>query len=326
MSKQMVADLKPGDKVNTPLLVNEKSLRSFRKKPGSFMSLALADRSGTITGVMWDNAEEADGTFQQGEVVMVEGRVEVYRNSPQLIVERVRRCGDDEYDRTDFLAGGNQDSDALLAELHGFINMVQEPHLRALLDHFFADEQFIAAFKVAPGAKALHHSHIGGLLEHTVGVTKILLAVEQCHPQLDLDILITGALLHDIGKLRELSVDIGIDYTDTGRLVGHIVHGDRMVTAAIAQIDGFPQQLADLVCHILLSHHGQREYGAPIEPMTAEACALHYADNLDAHVQYFQQVIDQGAGSGNRWSEYQKLFDRYIYLGTGNELPPDAQV
>ena len=323
MSKQMVTDLRLGDSVSTPLLVSEKGLRPFRKKPGSFMSLALADRSGTIAGVMWDNVEEADATFHQGEVVMIEGRVDDYRGTPQLIVERVRRCADDEYDRSDFLAAGKHDPAELLAELRGFVDMVEEPHLRALLEHFFSDDDFVTAFSQAPGAKSLHHSHIGGLLEHTVGVTKILLAVRQCHPQLDRDILITGALLHDIGKLLELTVDIGIDYTDTGRLVGHIVHGDRMVTEAIAQIDGFPQQLADLVCHILLSHHGQKEYGAPIEPMTAEACALHYADNLDAHVQYFQQVIDQGAGSGNRWSEYQKLFDRYIYLGTGDELPPD---
>ena len=131
--------------------------------------------------------------------------------------------------------------------------------------------------------------------------------------------VVLGAAGAATGKLRELHVDVGIDYTDTGRLVGHIVHTDRMVTAAIAQADGFPEELADRLCHVLLSHHGQKEYGAPIVPMTPEACALHYADNLDAHVQYFQQVIDQGAGSGNHWSEYQRLFDRYIYIGPSGD-------
>lgn len=319
MSKQMIHDLKPGDSVCAPFVVNSKSLVPFRNKPGAYLSLLLGDRSGTIAARAWDDAEAIAEQIAVGDVVTVSGRVDEYRGTPQLIVEYARACTESDYDKADFLAVGKHDPAQLLERVGEFIALVKGAHLRALLEHFFSDPAFVEAFSNAPGAKALHHSHIGGLLEHTVGVVRILLTVAECHPELDRDLLIAGGLLHDIGKLRELHVDVGIDYTDTGRLVGHIVHTDRMVTRAIEQSDGFPEELADRLCHVLLSHHGQKEYGAPIVPMTPEACALHYADNLDAHVQYFQQVIDQGAGSGNHWSEYQRLFDRYIYIGNSSE-------
>jgi len=318
MSKQMAAELKTNDRVSAPFLVNQKSLIPFKKKAGSYMSLVLADSSGSIVGRAWDNAEQLDAQLKVGDVVMVQGRVDEYQGALQLIVERARVCADDEFEKKDFLPEGKRDAAELLADLRRFIDMVQNQHLRPLLEHFFSDASFVEEFAEAPGAKALHHSHIGGLLEHTVGVVKILLAVLECHPELDSDLLVAGALLHDIGKLKELAVETGIDYTDTGRLVGHIVHTDRMVNGAIADIPDFPEELADRLCHILLSHHGQKEYGAPIVPMTAEACALHYADNLDAHVQYFGQVVERGAASGDRWSEYQRLFDRYIYLGAAD--------
>jgi 3'-5' exoribonuclease len=156
---------------------------------------------------------------------------------------------------------------------------------------------------------------VGGLLEHTVAVVTILLTVHDLHPELDLDLLITAGLLHDLGKLQELALGAAIEYTDRGRLLGHIVLTDRAVRARIEQIPEFPQELDDQLNHILLSHHGQKEYGAPIVPMTPEACALHYADNLDAHVQYFQRAVEQGQASGNSWTEYQRLFDRYLYIG-----------
>ncbi len=146
----------------------------------------------------------------------------------------------------------------------------------------------------------------------------------ELHPQLDRDLLIAGGLLHDIGKLAEFDTGVTIEYTDIGRLVGHIVITDRWVRERIAQIPGFPPELDNRLNHVLLSHHGQKEYGAPIVPMTAEACALHYADNLDAHVQYFVHEISKGGASGNSWTEYQKLFDRYLYIGSPEAPRPDT--
>ncbi len=319
MSKQMIQDLRPGDSVCAPFVVSSKSLVPFRNKPGAYLSLVLGDRSGTIAARAWDDAESIASQFGVGDVITVGGRVDEYRGTPQLVIDYARVCEKKDYDRGDFLAVSKHDPAELLEMVGQFIAMVKSPHLHSLLESFFSDPDFVEAFSNAPGAKSLHHSHIGGLIEHTVGVVRILQTVADCHPELDRDLLIAGGLLHDIGKLRELHVDVGIDYTDTGRLVGHIVHTDRMVNAIIARADDFPPELADRLCHVLLSHHGQKEYGAPIVPMTAEACALHYADNLDAHVQYFRQVIEQGAGSGNHWSEYQRLFDRYIYIGQSGE-------
>ncbi len=315
MSKQMIAELSLGDAVSSTFLVNQKSLIDFRNKEGHWLSLVLADRTGTISGRAWDNATALDSLFKPGDVVAVDGRVEEYRGNLQLIINDLRPCAPGEFSKSDFMRSSKRDSAVLIEAVGSFIAMVTNPYLKALLESFFGAPQFIEDFSTAPGAKGLHHSHIGGLLEHTVGVVKILLTVRECHPELDLDMLITGGLLHDIGKLQELTVDVGIDYSDGGRLLGHIIYTDRMVNEAINTINGFPQELADRLCHVLISHHGQKEYGAPVVPMTVEACALHYADNLDAHVQYFQQVVEAGAASGNRWSEYQKLFDRYIYIG-----------
>lgn len=323
MPKLMISDLQPNQQVCTAFVAVAKSLSPFRNREGSYLNVTLADKSGRIQARAWDNAENMAESFQAGDVVAVEGRVEEYRGKLQLIIEDISPCPPGEYDRADFLPTTKRDIDKLMEALHGFIEQVQEPHLNRLLHLFFDDPQVIAFFREAPGAKALHHSHVGGLLEHTVAVVTILCTLHDLHPELNRDLLIVGGLLHDIGKMQELECETSIEYTDTGRLVGHIVLTDRMVRDKIAQIADFPRTLDDALNHILLSHHGQKEYGAPIVPMTAEACALHYADNLDAHVQYFAQVIEEGQGSGNRWSEYQKLFERFLYIGDSAETLQD---
>ena len=316
MAKQMVAQLQPNQSVSSWFAVTAKSLVPFKNKAGSYMNVVLSDRSGSIPGRAWDEAERLGEICQPGAVVRVEGRVDEYQGKLQLIIQDAATCAEGEFDRFELLESTKKDVAQLLGQLLQFVADVQEPHLRTLLEAFFGDERLLSRFSEAPGAKALHHSHLGGLLDHTVSVATLLATLQTLHPELDRDLLIAGALLHDIGKLGELAVDTTINYTDTGRLVGHIVLTDRWVREQINQIDGFPAELDNKLNHILLSHHGQKEYGAPIVPMTAEACALHYADNLDAHVQYFIQAIEQGGASGNSWTEYQKLFDRYLYIGS----------
>jgi 3'-5' exoribonuclease len=315
MAKQYVTDLRPGSRVESRFAVRQKRLVPFRNKPGKYLDLVLADRSGEIIARMWDQAEEADALFKVGDVIEVAGRVDQFQGRPQIIVERLRLCASEEYDRGEFVAQSKRDTQALRQELWGWIQQVTNPHLRLLLQAVFGKPEFWKRFAEAPASKQLHHAHLGGLLEHTVGVLRILDAACQVHPELDRELLIAGALLHDIGKVEELAV-VGatIEYTDEGRLVGHIVLTDRMVTSALQEVGDFPEELAARLTHLLLSHHGHKEYGAPVLPMTPEACALHYADNLDAHVQYFKEVVEAGT-PGNRWSEYQRLFDRYIYLG-----------
>jgi len=319
MPKQFVADLVPNSRVDSTFVVRSRSFSAFRTKPGQYLNLTLADRTGEIVGRVWDNAEVLAEVLTPGQIVRVSGRVEEFQGKPQLIVAQAEACRDIDPNPADYLAASRRDPMDMMDELQGAIGEVQNPYLNALLRAFFDDPQFRSRFARSAGAKSLHHSFVSGLLEHTLGVVRILKAVNEGHPQLNRDLLITGALLHDIGKTEELSTDTSIEYTDTGRLLGHTVLTDRMVQERMRLVEDFPRPLADLLMHMLLSHHGQKEYGAPIVPMTAEACALHYADNLDAHVQYFSRVIEEGASSGNRWSDYQRLFDRYIFLGGVDE-------
>jgi 3'-5' exoribonuclease len=319
MEKQFVADLVPNTRVESSFVVRSSALASFRNKPGQYLNVALADRTGEILARVWDNAEDLAGTLKPGNIVRIRGRVDEYQGKPQLIIEQAEVCEPRQVDPTDYIPASRRDPMEMMEEVDAAVEQVANPHLKKLLSAFFGDPEFRTRFAQAAGAKALHHSFVSGLLEHTVSVLRILTALHDNHPQLDRDLLVTGALLHDIGKIQELETSTAIEYTDSGRLLGHTVLTDRMVCERIRDIDGFPRQLSDLLMHMLLSHHGQKEYGAPIVPMTAEACALHYADNLDAHVQYFSHVVEQGAGSGNRWSDYQRLFDRYIYIGDAGE-------
>ncbi|MGQ9733110.1 MAG: 3'-5' exoribonuclease YhaM family protein [Candidatus Zipacnadales bacterium] len=324
MNKQLVADLVANTRIDSPFAVRACSLASFRNKPGHYLNLILADRSGQIAGRAWDNAEALAEVCQPGTVVKVQGRVETYQGKLQIIVESAEVCPRSQVDPSDFLPASTRNPEGMLEEIDAAIAEVTNPHLQALLQTFFGDADFRRRFAYSAGAKSLHHSFISGLLEHTVSVLRILRCLQASHPQLDQDLLIAGALLHDIGKIEELVTDTIIEYTDTGRLLGHTVLTDRMIRARLADLPDFPRPLEDRLMHMLLSHHGRPEYGAPIVPMTAEACALHYADNLDAHVQYFSQVVQEGRESGNRWSDYQRLFDRYIFIGEGESSDDES--
>jgi len=321
MGKQLVADLVVNARVDAPFAVRSRSMAPFRNKPGQYLNLALADRTGEIAARAWDNAEQLAAVCAPGRVVRIAGRVEEYQGKLQIIVQAAEECPPSEIDPSEYLPTSRRDPIEMMDEVDTAIREVRNPHLKALLEAFFCDTAFRRQFAHAAGAKALHHSFVSGLLEHTVSVMKILWTLHESHPQLDRDLLTAGALLHDVGKIEELRTDTTIEYTDTGRLLGHTVLTDRAVRDRLATLPDFPRPLADLLMHMLLSHHGQKEYGAPTVPMTAEACALHYADNLDAHVQYFSQVVAEGSGSGNRWSDYQRLFDRYIYLGDAGNSP-----
>jgi len=314
MAKTFVTDLVARQTVDSTFAVRRKSLSPFRNKPGEYLTVLLADRTGEVSGRVWDNAPQVAAAFEVGDVVRVRGRVDEYQGQLQLILQQVEKHTA-EVDPADYVRRSSRDPEALLQRLEAAIAEVEDPHLRGLLESFFGDPAFAARFADAAGAKALHHCFVGGLLEHTVGVLEVLLTVHQQHPELDRDLLIAGTLLHDIGKIEELAVGTSIDYTDTGRLIGHTVLTDRQVRRRIAELPEFPPATADLLMHMILSHHGKREFGAPIEPMTPEACALHYADNLDAHVQYFLQVVAEGEGGASRWSDYLRLFDRHLYLG-----------
>ncbi len=317
MSKPLVTDLNVGDSVAVPFVIREMNLAPFRDpKKGKYLNLILGDRSGQIAARMWDNAEPVAAKLQVGQVVTVTGRVEEYQGQAQLIVQRLQICPPERYDAADFVPCSKRSREEMVEQLQANIAEVDNEYLRAVLEGVFGDEELLDRFATAPGAKTLHHAYRGGLLEHTLSVVELVKKAQELHPQLDRDLLITAGLLHDLGKIRELGGELAYEYTDVGGFVGHVVLTDRMVTAKLAQIPDFPPHLADLLSHALLSHHGQREWGAPVVPATPEACALHYADNLDARVAGFQSIIDQYQDQPDRWSRYHPYFERRIFVGS----------
>ena len=316
MKEQFVGDLKEGDKVLSFFLVKHKQLEYFRDRTkGQFLTLALSDKTGQVLARVWEKALELAETFEEGNVVKVLGEVEEYLGRLQVIVARVRPAREGEYELEDFLAHTERDIEEMLVTVRETIASVGNPYLRALLDKFFADEEFVAAFSQAPSARRIHHAYLGGLLEHVVEVIALCRTVLTLYPQINRDLLMTGALLHDVGKTKELTYERDIEYSDEGRLLGHVVLSDRMITERIAEIPDLPPELALRLRHVVVSHHGRYEWGSPRRPKTLEACALHYIDNLDAQVNRFARIIAARRDKTKHWTEYDTLLKRYLYAG-----------
>lgn len=311
MAKQFISELKTNNLVNTHFLVKKKLLRDFTNKQGKYLSLELADKTGSIDGKLWDSAEKIFTTFEEKDVVFVQGKVESYNNTKQIIINTIKKY--DDYSLEDYLLKGKKDTEELFAYLQQVVKSIQNPYLQKLLICFFDDTQFVKQFKESPSASSIHHAYLGGLIEHSVETLKICDSVCSLYPQIDRDILFTGAILHDIGKIKELECGLTFDYTDEGRLLGHLIMGEQMVSEKIATIDNFPSQIRLKVLHMILSHHGEYEWGSPKRPKTIEAFALHYADLLGTRVNQFAQLIEKD--SDKDWTEYSKSLNRAVYKG-----------
>ena len=283
--------------------VSTKQVRS--KKDGSrYFSLTLADRTGQVDAVMWETSDA--GEFNAGDVVKLRGQVSRYKEKLQLNVERIRAATRDEYDLADLVPHTERSIDELWTELNASVNSFTDPHLQALLRSFLDDPEIAAAFREAPAAKGMHHAWIGGLLEHVVSLLGICELAAK-HYAVHRDLLLTGAILHDIGKLTELRWGTSFDYTIEGQLLGHITIGIGMIEKKIAALPDFPPALRVLVEHIVLSHHGKYEFGSPKLPMIPEAVLLHYLDDMDAKMQTMQNefgrniAAGRGAGEVTEW-------------------------
>lgn len=318
-SGQRICDLEEGQQVSSTFLVREKELRSFRSKPGQFLSLVLEDSTGRITARMWEGAEEAAAAFDAGQPVKVEGQVEVYQGTAQIIVKKITPAEPQEVEPGVFpvLPESKRPIEEMVQELRQVIASIENAHLRRLLDAFVQDEAFMARYSCWPGAKEIHHAYVGGLLEHTLEICRLCETLCEIYPQLDRSLLLTGALLHDIGKTEELQLEPAVDYTDRGRLLGHIVIGLEIVADRVDSIGQFPDELKTQVLHMLASHHGDVDPLSPRHPMTAEACALHYIENLDAQVNRFVGLIEEARAAGKPWTEYQRSLRRPLFSGQG---------
>jgi 3'-5' exoribonuclease len=302
MKEIMVADLasRENREITAFFAAVSKQVRTGRDG-GRYFALTLADRTGQIDGRMWEIDDAGD--FDPGDVVKVRGEVCRFNERLQIKVEKIRRAMTDEYELVDFVPQSQRDIGEMWAELQGWVASVRDPDLKALLEAFLNDEEIARTLREAPAAKGLHHAWIGGLLEHILSLMEMCELAARHYPEVNRDLLLTGVVLHDIGKLRELRWGTSFDYTMEGQLLGHITIGIGMIEQKIAGIPNFPAAKRLLVEHLVLSHHGEYEYGSPKLPMTAEAVLLHYMDNLDAKMQTVRSELARAEAAGRGGDE-----------------------
>lgn len=305
-------DIKQGDKVASTFLVAEKNM-AFSLKGSPYLNVRLKDKTGELDGKVWDNAAELDQQFKKGDIIYIEGKAANYKNSIQISIIKIKKIAWENIDPSDYLPAAKGDIVNMFNEILTYAEKIQTKPLKDLLHAFLHDQKIAELFQRAPAAKRFHHTYIGGLLEHTLSVVRLLEKACDHYPILNKDMVITGGILHDIGKIHELSYDQIVDYSDQGRLIGHIVMGVEMIDEKIAAIDDFPQQLALELRHIILSHHGEFEFGSPKRPKTLEALVIHYIDDLDAKFNAFQIFINDSTNDDSDWTNYNRFFDRYIY-------------
>lgn len=281
------------------------------KKSGEpYLALTLGDRSGHLEAKMWDNVEDAMDGFEQDDFVKIKGLINKYKNRFQVTIHKLRRLAESEIDFADYLPKTTKDVGELWQTLAGFIATFQDPHLKALVEAFMADPEISEAYRNAPAAKTLHHAFIGGLLEHVVSLFRSCDLMCQNYPQVNRDLLLTGAFLHDIGKIHELTYNRSFSYTTKGQLLGHMIIELEMLHAKIALVPGFPDQFKTLLEHLIISHHGQYEFGSPKLPMFPEALMLHYLDDLDSKMEAMRAHFEREIGSDGPWSSYNPSLGR----------------
>ena len=311
MAKIFIGEVKKGQAVESTFLVREKVLTKT-KSGNPYLALRLADRTGEIDGRVWEGATDFISLFEADDFIKVRAEVDEFQGTLQLRILKLRKCQEGEIQLDDFLPKSSRNVEEMMAELRKITSQVHHPSLRGLLEAFFADEDFVRKFKLAPAAKAVHHVYLGGLLEHTLSIVQLILLIGPRYKGINQDLLVTGGILHDVGKISELSFERSFDYTDSGRLLGHITLTVEMIDDKIRRIPGFPEDLSTLLKHIVLSHHGEYAFGSPKLPQTLEALLLHHIDDMDAKLQSFLAWIEKEKDSPSRWTAYHKLFDRYI--------------
>ncbi|MFQ5656527.1 MAG: 3'-5' exoribonuclease YhaM family protein [Candidatus Methylomirabilales bacterium] len=314
--RMAIRDLKRNEIVTSYFLVRNPQLR-LRKSGESFLTLTLADQTGEISAVLWDDLDGVAERIREGDLVKVHGAVGSYQGELQLTIQRLRLAREGEAALEDFLPATEADVPSMLAFLEETMRSLTDEHLRRLLSTIFEDEAFRGAFAAAPAAKGIHHAYLGGLLEHTVSVVKLCEAIAAHYGlAVNRDLLLASAVLHDVGKIFELTWERGFDYSDEGRLLGHITQGVLFVEEKIGEFSDFPPGLRMELLHNILSHHGEYEWGSPRRPKTLEALILHAVENLDGKVNLFRKLATQHADPGRwGWTIFDRSVERPLYFG-----------
>lgn len=316
MKKLFASQIQERDWVEATFLVRDKIV-GMAKNGKPYLTLKLMDRSGELEGRIWDRVDEFSAQFERDDFIRVAGKASLYMGKMQLVIQDLARLPEEAVDLADFLPVAARPVAEMVADLKARVESFEDPSLRALMQAFLADEEFLAAYSRAPAAKAMHHVYLGGLIEHSLAVATLADDICTRYPGLNRDLLVAGALLHDVGKVNELRYARSFEYTDVGKLLGHIVIGVEMVEEKVRDIPGFPKELAVLLKHLLLSHHGQYEYGSPKRPKTLEAVILNFIDDLDSKINGVRTHLDKEAASESSWTQYHRLYDRYFFKGFG---------
>lgn len=311
-------ELKAGTELDELFVVRSKELRQ-RRGGGPYLALSLGDRTGEVAGLVWENVDRLGKLCEVGQVLRFRGQVQRYNQRLQVVVRGAEPVPADEVDPSLFVRSSEIDPDILWQRLIGFVEELSDPHLRQLLFRVFSDPELTQRLKVAPAARGMHHAFRSGLLEHTVSMASCARLLAR-HYRLHEDMVVAGALLHDLGKIWELEIDSSIEYTDDGRLLGHLAMEAMYVERAIAELSTFPAEHRRHLLHILLSHHGEYEFGSPRRPKTPEALLVHMADNLDSKMAGMLEAIGSGGDDEDAWSEFSRILDRHIY----RRRPPGA--
>ena len=311
MKSHYVSDLQDGQAVTSLFMVGAKEIRTSQRSGKSWLELALRDRTGSIPAKMWDNFEALAKTFEADDVVQIRGRVKLYNGQKEMTLEQIVPAAMRDYDLSDFLAHTKCDVEKLYADLGAAVAGVKDPWIKKLLESVVNDPAIVPKLKRAPAAMGMHHAFVGGLLEHTVSLIGLGRSVAAHYPELDADVLLAGIVLHDIGKIDELSYERATNYTTAGRLLGHITIGTLLVREKIKAIPGFPEPLAILIEHLILSHHGTYEFGSPSLPQTREAIALHFLDDMDSKMAAMRTTLE-GSSGNEVWTERNPALHRAL--------------
>jgi len=315
LKRKFAEQIRERDQLDDAFLVRDK-ITAMAKNGKPYLTLKLMDRTGEIEGRVWDRVDELGGRFERDDFIRVQGKASVYLGKMQLVVQDLERLEDAQVDLADFLPVAGRSREIMLDEVRQLVATMTDPPLRALMESFLGDEEFVAGYAAAPAAKAIHHVYLGGLLEHSLAVARLADDICRRYPGVHRDLLLTGALLHDMGKISELCYERTFGYTDAGKLLGHIVIGVEMLERQLARLPEFPSTLATLLKHLLLSHHGQYEFGSPKRPKTLEAVILNYVDDLDSKINGVQTHISREPDNTSAWTGYHRIYDRYFYKET----------
>ena len=305
-----IEDLRENEHVVEHYLCKQK--QNLKTRAGkTYLSLRLMDKTGTMDAKVWEMSNDI-GAFEEGDMIKIDGHIATFQNELQLKINKLRRSREGEYITGNYIPSTDKDIDTLYGQVLEIIKSITHPHVRELLEIIMVnDNEQVVAFKSRSAAKSMHHAYMGGLLEHTLAVAQICDFMSGRYKHINRDILMASALLHDIGKIYELSEMPINDYTDDGQMLGHIVMGCEMVTGAAAKIPGFSHELTSMIKHCIISHHGEYEYGSPKLPCIPEAILLHYADNMDAKLKTFEETLDSDKTPG-AWTGYNRALNRYL--------------